>query len=303
MSKLPVGATIAAAYRFVFGSFIDLLGITWLPSVVMLAFGYVIDKTALPVQPPGADMVTPHGRVLLYIVPFELLAFAVIAVMITGIAQQALELRTGSAKFYFSVGKPVWRLIGAYLLVALTFLLGAFGLLLLAAIVTGIAGLAAHAAGGGKIAVGLLAVVAVLGLYGFLLYASARLTFFITPVTIAEGRISLRRAWAMGKGNFWRIVAIGLAVCAPILAMECAFLFATIPHDFFNVPPIAAGPPARAAYNQMVQAQTAAMQARNLQYWYVLDPYYLLLNTVFLGLVTGSQCFGYRAVAAQERAI
>ena len=55
-----------------------------------------------------------------------------------------------------------------------------------------------------------------------MIFAVLRLGFLLTPVVVAENRISLRRPWELSRGNFWRIFAIALAIVIPLALL--AFL-------------------------------------------------------------------------------
>ena len=51
---------------------------------------------------------------------------------------------------------------------------------------------------------GLAGIVAVL----WYIYAAVRLVFFLPAVVVAEEQIGLGRSWALGRGNFWRIIIV-----------------------------------------------------------------------------------------------
>lgn len=44
MNKISVGATIAHAYSFAFGKFPALLGIVWLPWVILITIGMLMSR-------------------------------------------------------------------------------------------------------------------------------------------------------------------------------------------------------------------------------------------------------------------
>ena len=50
-----------------------------------------------------------------------------------------------------------------------------------------------------------------------LIYILVRLGFLLAPAAAMEGGFGLERSWKLTKGNFWRIVAIGLATLLPIV--------------------------------------------------------------------------------------
>src|SRR5215469_11545497 len=108
MSKIPVGATIAGAYRFAFGGFLDVASIVWLPWLALTAAGVLLSSRTLEFSNAIATRDMPAiGGLLTIMVPFYLLSMFLLFMQIAGITEQALGLRTGSRYFYFSVGKPV----------------------------------------------------------------------------------------------------------------------------------------------------------------------------------------------------
>ena len=127
----PVGATIAQAYSFAFRKFVPLLGIVWLPWLIAVGGGICAvahhrgarrSRASRPrtISPAHAG---PHDSV--YLVKCLFLLF----MQITGVMEYALDMRQGSPWFYFSLAKPVWRVIGAMLLLVLVILVLASWLL------------------------------------------------------------------------------------------------------------------------------------------------------------------------------
>jgi membrane-anchored glycerophosphoryl diester phosphodiesterase (GDPDase) len=104
----------------------------------------------------------------------------------------------------------VWRLIGSHVLVMLL----AWGAM---ALIGG--SIAAISFGLSKVSQGAqvtATVILVILAYLWFIYAAVRLVFFIPAVVVAENHIGIRRAWHLGKGNFWRIVGIYLVVTLPL---------------------------------------------------------------------------------------
>ena len=298
MTKIPVGATIAATYRFTFGKFLDLLGVTWLPLGLVFAVGYYVGPTMLQISlaMQTQDFATVR-RFLPALIPVYLGLPLLFVMLAAGVSQEVLGMRTRSSRVYFSLGKPIWRLIGAYLLAWLAFSIGVTGLSMIAAICLGLVALVAVIAGVGKGAiVTTFVAIFVITVYGAVIYAVVRLLFLLAPVTIAEERIGLRRAWSLGRGNFWRILLVFLGVFVPVTVIEFILFFVFTPHGLLNFPPPGASPEVRAAFARMWAAQMTAGQVRNREYWYLLAPLNMAFTTVFLGLGVGAQCFAYRAL-------
>src|ERR1700743_3322853 len=120
MPKIPVAATIAHAYRFAFGGFVNVVSIIWLPWLILTVGGFLLRSPIVALS----TAITTHNflgisHLLVLLVQFYLVTMILLFMQITGITQQALGLRTGSPYYYFSLGMPVWRLIGAFLLTVL----------------------------------------------------------------------------------------------------------------------------------------------------------------------------------------
>jgi len=302
MDKIPVGQTVARAYSFAFKDFLKILGVIWVPFVIImagtLALGSQLKAFNVALTTRNFAALEP---VLALLVPVYLIYFVFIAMQIVGITQVALGKRQGSPYFYFSVGAPLWRLIGAYLLVILLFVAAifvvVFGAGIVAAIFTAVTGVTkgAKPSGATAIVLGLGVLVLAPVIYCAFIYALVRQTFLLTPVVIAEEKIGLRRAWSLGRGNFWRMFLIILALLVPFIIIEGIFLLGFMWH---GLPPTAA----RGATPEQIQAWSEASTQRMLDYWYLVYPIYLVISVVFYGYICGAQSFAYRALVPAEKA-
>lgn len=125
---------------------------------------------------------------------------------------------------------------------------------------------------------------------------AVRFSFLMTPVVVVENRMGLGRAWSLGKGNFWRMFLILLAILVPIFAIEMTFMFGFL---FQGLPPTAppgASPAQLQATQAAAQAWSAAMTARMGHYWYITYPFFIVFGLLFSGLIVGAQAFAYRAL-------
>src|SRR5947199_4677093 len=118
--KVPVGATIARAYRFAFGNIVDNLGAIWIPVVLLwiAAYFFLTPYTRAVAQlvsggPPGFQGWMP------VVLGAFVLMFALVTAQIAALTKEALGLRTGSAFLQFPFGAPAWRLLFTYLLFVL----------------------------------------------------------------------------------------------------------------------------------------------------------------------------------------
>ena len=296
MAKIPVGATIAQAYRFAFGDFLKILGVMW-PSMLLMWLPSLLMRkqmTALSAQKAAQDYSSLHALWPLLML-FYLVALVLIIVQVVGIAQLALGRHKGPVWFYFELGKPVWRLIGSFLLLILAFIAGWIATLLGAFIFGFILALITKAVNTTAIAIG-ISVLAVIALFCAYIYCWVRLTFLLIPVVAAqEEGLALGRSWTLGLGNFWRMFAVFLATVGPFIILECVFVFGFLFRGITFPPPHAAADQV-AAYQAAVNARSAEMMNAIYSHWYIAYPLALIFVVVFYGLAVGAQCFAYRAL-------
>jgi hypothetical protein len=167
----------------------------------------------------SAVVETDDPTAILALIPQFALVFVVflvaMAMLFVGMTQLVMGQLNTPVFFYFSLGYRVWRLLGA-LFCAYFALIGiAFVLTFIGASVGGILAFA-----GGAMVAGLLAVVGVIVLFWLIFYLTFRLFFFLAPVTVAEGRRVLRRAFALARGNVWRIFVVILACVLPTACVQ-----------------------------------------------------------------------------------
>lgn len=303
MDKIPVGATIGHAYSFAFKDFLKILGVMWVPFVIMmaatLALGTQVTAFTNALTTKNFAAVS---NVISVLGPAYILFLFLIVMQILGITELALGKRQGASPyFFFTLGKPLWRLIGAYLLVVLlliaAILVFVFAAGILAAIFTGVTGVAKGAKPSGAAAgvLGLAVVIIVPIVYCAFIYGLVRQTFFLTPVVVAEERLGLRRAWSLGRGNFWRMFVIILALLVPFVILEGVFLIEFV---WQGLPPTAA----QGATPEQITAWSMNSATRMQHYWFVLYPIYLIVSVIFYGYVCGAQAFAYRSLVPAENA-
>jgi hypothetical protein len=292
MSKIPVGATIAHAYRFTFGGFLNLVRLTWLPQVLIVGLMFTLLWPAMTtlMQAASGQAEAPGGMQILTVLLASLfilvLAFAVIA----AIARAALGMADSGSWLNFPLGRPAWRLIGAFLLFLLI-CIGVAIVLILASFVLGFGIGALAAAAGTAVIASLVKLVVMVLIYAVFAFVGIRLGFLLTPVVIAEEKIGMRRSWALSKGNFWRLLVIALGTLLPFFIAELLLLT-------FVLPPVPHLQPGEAP--QQFQAAILAWEADYFtmiqSHWLILAPVLAVLTILVYGLLVGAQCFAYRAV-------
>jgi len=305
MAKIPLEKTIEATYRFAFTNILSVFGVIWLPALILIALIGGVFYLAWPeihaLIPPDLGTET-HGMEearerLRHLLPLMLvfaryagllsLAGIVLRSMVTvGVMEKALGLRQGPVFVYFSLGAPVWRMIGAMILAVL--LIAAS--LVASVIVVGVTFWAAeHYAGG---VAGLAKFVAVCAAVLWTIYMIFRLAFFLPAVVVAEGRIGIGRAWSLGGGNFWRIIGTLLAVLLPVMIVAgivSNILFGSLWWGDMQA--------AILAKHEMTPREFVAAVMHNLEH---IWPFLLLFEIVYISLLTG---LGLGAVANAYKAV
>jgi hypothetical protein len=302
MQKIPVGATIAHAYRFAFGQFLNLLRLTWLPMMAgqILSMGlmpqFLAMRQSLATQSPASFSIPWPLFLLLY-------AMAMIAsfMQITIAFQYGLGRIEASGRwFYFTLARPLWRMAGAFLLLILIMMVLAvvYGLGSLALVFT--VRLLLRLAQVSDLAIAAIAVLETVviftaGYCGFL-FCGVRFGFLLGAATIAQERIGLAESWTLSHRNFWRMFIVSLAVFLPFVVIETGLLAAL---GIFHVPPPGTPPTLASA---IMTARIAAMQALLLHYWYIYLPVFGAMMILFYGLMAGAGSFAWRALTDTDLA-
>ncbi len=288
MPKLAVGRTIEAAYRFGLKQFFAVLGIIWFPYLAVIAILAVPAVLMGPALVAGMEREPFDFSVLPGLIGLGLLmliGFIVAGAMVrVGLMRRALGLSEGWTFLYFSFAAPVWRMLGAIVLAILVL----FGIGIASTAVVAIVWGIAHAMASEHIAM-IATVLAGIVAVCWYIYAAVRLVFFLPAVVVAEEQIGLGRSWALGRGNFWRIVIVSLAVVLPV-AIVFGILGAVLQTPVMGVH----------------ETGTSAQEAVRLLMAKLstIGPLSVLLNLVYAtamaGLTSGAIAGAYRSVVPTE---
>jgi hypothetical protein len=285
--KIPFGKTIAYAYGFTFGQLGTIIGLCWLPLVLIAVLQF------LPYALGGNPMASPEnatveGRQGLENLASSLLMLLLYSIMYVPVTRQALGLRQGTALVHFALGPPEFRVFGALLLFFLVIMAMAMGIGILVLLLGGLTALT-----GKNPLVAIAAALAVIAaLLGFI-YAIVRLAFLIVPVTVAEGHISLIRGWLLARGNFWRIFGVMIAVLLPVYLLHLIGLV------------VIAGPALLAPLPADMAAAEQVLRARFVLVGQHMPAYLgltLILAPFNVGLGIGASAFAYRALVPPNSA-
>jgi hypothetical protein len=219
MNKIPVGKTVAFAYTFLFRNLGVIIGLIWIPMLLVTVFGFFaqstyIDATLSYLATKNQADLAPG---ILWMFVFVFVALLANALMLVPVVQQALGIRTGHAMVHFSPGPPEWRMFGAYLallgmvfvvMIAVAFLLE----LLLAGF--GAAGLDSTSP---PVQLVFNVLPALIGIA--VAVALVRVAFFIPAMAVLEDKVELRRGWVLTRGNTLRLIAIIILAVLPIVVV------------------------------------------------------------------------------------
>ncbi len=286
MSKIPVLQTIRYAYGFTFGHLGTIIGLVWIPMVLVTAMGFFVTNRYVETFSAAIaqDDAAMAGQAGLLVIGYSIIGLLLYSMMYVAVTRQALGLRNAAAVAHFELGSPVWRMFGA--LLAVIFIVGIFYLVIFLTTFGGFAaikGMEKTPATAG-LALGLLLFL-LAGLCA-LLFVAVRLVFLLPPVVVAEGRMSVTRGWELSRGNFWRIILIWAATLLPVLLVVFGAELAIMGPDYF----FSGLNPAASLTEQAGRMQE---MGRHLPLLYGVS---FLLSPFMTGLTLGASAFAYRAL-------
>lgn len=291
--KLPLEATIAGGYRFFFTRIVSIVGTLWFPYLLLLALAVGGAWLVLPHAVFRGDFTdldvslmksAPVLTVRLALMLCGLVAAAMVAV---GLMRLALGLKQTPTFVWFSLGLPVWRMVGAKLLATVILVL-LFILLVLIGVGIGFAAYPHMQPSAGVTVIALASLL----LFFVFVYSAVRLCFFLPAVVVAENRIGLGRSWQLGGGNFWRIFIVWLLVAVPVWFVVGIVLQSTIL-------PVLMAELLRLPHHPTPEEIKPLLQS----VWHMLPvvfPVMLLAGIVFRAVMAGAAGTAYNAVTAAK---
>ena len=298
MNKIPVTQTVLESYRFTFGGLSKIIGLIWLPIIILTVGGYFMmapEFSGMAAALESGD-VSQQGTLLLRELGFEIVMIVLIAMIAVAISREILKPVQRPPFLRFALGPAELRAVGG--LIALFFLMIVFIFILL--FVGMVAGFAVHAglpAGAAAGAKGVAGIGALLGLIGFLalVYVMVRLGFLLVPAIAMEGGFGLERSWQLTKGNFWRIVAVIVATLLPVLIVAMIIDLTILGPDFFNPHlELARDPAAQMRHSVEQMHQMSAQLPLMMGIGCLLAPF-------TYGMTFAPAAFAYRALMARAQ--
>lgn len=224
MKKIPVGKTIADAYNFTFGHVGAVIGLIWVPLVVITLGRFFVVDYYSP-QLAGSGDPSALGRAVLLTLAFSLVSLLFTAIIGVSLTRQAMAPRSASIIAHFALGPAELNyflsLLAIFLVMTAVYIALIFADLILGTVsdVAFQALKAASAPAGKFVTAG--AVVAIVGFdLAALIFVGVRLASLVAPVTVAEGKVDLIRAWELSKGNFWRLFLVLAVTLGPIVVVS-----------------------------------------------------------------------------------
>ena len=297
MNKIPVTQTVLESYRFTFGGLGKVIGLIWLPIVILTVGGYftLVPYFSSMAGALDAGDTSQQGALLLRQLAFEFVAIVLIVVIAVAITREILNPVRRPPFLRFALGPTEFRTIGGFiglfmLLIVFLVVLTIIGLVIGFAVSAVLPAAGAAAGKGAAAGIGVLA-----GFIGFcvLVYVMVRLGFLLVPAVAMEGGFGLERSWRLTKGNFWRIVAIVVLTLLPIVIVAGFIDLMILGPDFLN-------PHLELARDPAAQMRHSAEQMRQMSaHLPLMMGIGFLLAPFTYGMSFAPAAFAYRALTAK----
>lgn len=269
---MPVVATIRDAYSFTLTHLGSVIGLIWIPMVLLTVMGFFSSQRYYnsTIEALASNNAEQIWSSLLMWLAYLIAALLLQAVMYAAVTQLALGMRSGPVWAHFAFGQAEWRMFRA--LMAFTGLI--FPLFLFGSALVNVVVLQAAPA----------APAALLIFYGLILAAIARFFVLLPALSATESVPVLRRAWMLTAGNFWRLLAVLLAIIIPL------FIFAIL----LMVPVVQRLPPLPTGGSPQVQQLAMLTWLRQALpfLWGLL----FLMWPLVMGLFAGASVSAWRAL-------
>ena len=208
MARVPVVATIRDAYVFTAANLGGIIGLIWIPMVLVTVMGFFSFQRYYNavIEAMASGATATLGPTMLMMLGYIVAALLLHAMMYVAVVQLALGTRSAPPWAHFAFGAEEWRMFRAFLALV--------GLLL--AFVIPIVVIGSAATGGGGTPSPAMAGLVLL-VYGVLILTLPRFLTLLPALAVAETVPVLRRSWQLSTGNFWRLLGILAGIFIPAL--------------------------------------------------------------------------------------
>jgi hypothetical protein len=281
MRRVPVVATVRDSYIFTATHLGGIIGLIWVPMLLLTVMGFFSFQRYYNdfIEAMAGSNPAALGPSLLMMLGYLVAALLLHAVMYVAVIQLALGTRTAPAIAHFAFGPLEWRMFRAFLAfvgVMLAFLIPAV-----------IVGNAAQLLAPAKIPM-LGPMLLLAAIYGAVLLAMPRFMALLPAIAVNETVPVLRRSWQLSAGNFWRLLAVLLAIFLPVLVLFAALEAA-----------LTGGAPSAVAGTDQMQLMAGIMRARETLP--LLSGLGFLVSPLVVGLFAGASVSAWRALNEDAR--
>jgi hypothetical protein len=279
MQRIPVIATIRDAYVFTATHLGGVISLIWVPMVLATVTGffsvqrYYTDFGAALASNNTAALAPGLLMMLCYLVAALLLW----AIMYVAVVQLALGARPAPAVAHFAFGSLEWRMFRAFIA-----FIGLCLILVMPVFVVGAAALKAAGMQADPVQMGLV-------FYVIIALAAPRFFALLPAIVVGENTPALRRAWMLSAGNFWRLLAVLLAIFGPIFILCMGADMALTGR----------GP----ALSGDAQAQMRDALARARATLPLMSGLWFLISPLIVGLFAGASVSAWRALKDEPAAL
>ncbi len=268
--RIDVVVTIRDAYVFMATHLGGIIGLIWVPMVLATVMGffslqrYYADFSDALISNNAAALAPSLLMMLCYLVAALLLW----AIMYVAVVQMALGARAAPAVAHFAFGNLEWRMFRAF-----AAFIGICLMLVLPLFVVGTAMLKTT---------GMQAGPAQVVFYGIIALVMPRFFALLPAIVVGENTPVLRRAWMLSAGNFWRLLAVLVAIFGPVF-----LLFNGLEMLLMQRGPALAG-------DEQQQMRMAIAQARNVLP--LMSGLFFLISPLVVGVFAGASVSAWRAL-------
>lgn len=291
MNKIPVGQTVASAYRFTFVGLEKVIGLIWLPIIVLTVADYFINGAFYTAQATALDTgdAARLGPMLVGQLGFQFVELTLKAMIAVAICREILKPVQRPLWLRFSLGGTEFRFMGATLALAALMGLAAVLCMIVGVVLASVMGLATPGMAAGQQALGFAVLLGLL-FSPVLIYVFVRLGGLVLPATVMDGGLGLERSWTLVKGNVWRMIGVSLATGVPVTLVVFVLHGLIVGMDSFNPHlELMADQAAQLRHNAQILRQTA-------DHLPLLEGVEFVLAPFLYGLVFSAPAFAYKAL-------
>jgi hypothetical protein len=278
MRRIEVVATIRDAYVFAVTHLGGVIGLIWVPMVLATIMGFFSLQRYYNdfIDAMASGNVAALGPSMLMMLGYLVAALLLYAVMFVAVVQLALGARSAPQVAHFAFGNLEWRMFRAFI--------AFIGVILALVIPAFVVAQAVFALASSQLPQAAGPALMLLIFYGVILLAMPRFFVLLPTIAVAENAPVLRRAWMLSAGNYWRLLAVLLAIFGPILLLFTGLEVALSGHT----------PPPAANASEEMQLVAAIMRARDVLP--LISGLGFLISPLLVGLFAGASVSVWRAL-------